>query len=60
MTGGGGRGGLGGLRCSLLVIFVGIGVGSAADKNRGGDGEFTIPDPPLVEQYRGTSWIKLE
>ena len=53
MTGGGGGGGLGGLWCSILVILVGIGTGSAARKDHGDNGDFSIPDPPLVEKYRG-------
>ena len=55
MTGGGGGGGLGGPLCSLLIVLVGIVTGSVAGKDHGDDGEYTIPDPPAVDQYRGNT-----
>ena len=55
MTGGGGGGGLGGPLCSLLIVLVGIVTGSVAGKDHGDDGEYTIPDPPVVDQYRGNT-----
>merc|ERR1719422_2678886 len=51
MTGGGGGGSLAGLWYFLLILFVAIVTRSTAGKDPDDNGEFAVPDPPLVEQY---------
>ena len=53
MTGGGGGGSLAGLWYFLLILFVAIVTRSTAGKDPDDNGEFAVPDPPLVEQYGG-------